>query len=359
MNDRPSTEARIAALITAYADGAPTGVDPAAMARLAASRADDRAWWGRSLSPLDRGLAVLLLVGSLIVALVAGMAAVGAGPFRRHATDLLTSRASVEPFVGLAPVGAPPSDPETGDLLVHFAGRPDALGEEFYRMWLYGDGRLIWTSEGGAGGRTLPNAVVEQRLTPQGVELVRSMVAAGTVRVRRPASAGDAGAIHGGPGVLWGSMTAADGGELVDIEWTPRLAEVLEDPVSWLPADAWADARIRGYVPSRYAVCAWTPGTAEQPEADSAVDRLPEAVRTLVLGTGTPIAGPTWDDGCYEVPTATAQAIAATLAGDRRRPDAMGVGPRFDFPTGDPSGQGISMDLVPITPHGDVVCNCG
>jgi hypothetical protein len=115
-------------------------------------------------------------------------------------------------FIGLPPEGAAPSKPETGILVdtyeVNGVGMPfDGLA------WLYADGRLIWYRffDGPAGRNGHSTGYLEQRLTAEGVELVRNR---GTYYDKDPL-------------------------------WLP----------GWLPQSAWQDQRIRAYVPSRFAVC--------------------------------------------------------------------------------------------------------
>jgi hypothetical protein len=101
----------------------------------------------------------------------------------------------------LPPEGAVPSSPETGNVIARFK-RP--IGP-FGWVFVYADGRVI--SNEVPGGMHF----VERRLTPEGVELVRS----GAVEPRQFLTAG-------GPS---------------------------------LPAGAWADPDARPYVSSKYAVC--------------------------------------------------------------------------------------------------------
>ena len=80
-------------------------------------------------------------------------------------------------FIGLPPIGATPSAPESGELVVY-------LDKHHYRAWVYADGRMIWQRDTlGPLGRKVPGGAnevtsgyLEQRLTPEGVELVRSAV---------------------------------------------------------------------------------------------------------------------------------------------------------------------------------------
>ena len=56
-------------------------------------------------------------------------------------------------FIGLPPVGATPSAPERGELVLHFYGRSathvrphprEGLWSPIFRVWVYADGRMIW-----------------------------------------------------------------------------------------------------------------------------------------------------------------------------------------------------------------------
>src|SRR6266508_3274319 len=94
-------------------------------------------------------------------------------------------------FIGLAPEGATPSAPQSGDLVVHWEGwiatlPPQRDGRDLFRAWAYADGRIIWARRDHVPGpnRGIPEGAnefnsgyLEQRLTPEGVELVRAAVA--------------------------------------------------------------------------------------------------------------------------------------------------------------------------------------
>ena len=81
-------------------------------------------------------------------------------------------------FVGLPPVGATPSAPESGELVIQYwldTDGPKGAGEA--RAWVYADGRLI----------TLRRGFLEQRLTPEGVELLRSEIVSAGLEHYQPA----------------------------------------------------------------------------------------------------------------------------------------------------------------------------
>ena len=82
-----------------------------------------------------------------------------------------------------------------------------------------------------------------------------------------------------------------------------------------------------------------------------ALDR--DAGATLYRG-GAPGAS-----ACYLVPTDTARAIARMLAAAGHQPDERNIGPHYELVTEGPSRHELWLDLVPMTPHGRIICNCG
>ena len=140
-------------------------------------------------------------------------------------------------FVGLPPVGATPSAPESGELVIKYwidTDGPKGTGEA--RAWVYADGRLI----------TLRRGFLEQRLTPDGVELLRSEIVSAGLEHLPPAP---------GPWIH-NVIDVRIGDRLVSFhaDFPERLRERLADPAAWLPTSAWADREIRAYVASRYSV---------------------------------------------------------------------------------------------------------
>ena len=140
-------------------------------------------------------------------------------------------------FFGLPPVGATPSAPESGELVIQYwvdTDGPKGTGEA--RAWVYADGRLI----------TLRKGFLEQRLTPDGVELLRSEIVSSGLEHYPPAP---------GPSIH-NVIQVRIGDRLVGYHasFPERLLERLADPASWLPASAWEDRQIRAYVAPRYSV---------------------------------------------------------------------------------------------------------
>jgi hypothetical protein len=142
-------------------------------------------------------------------------------------------------YVGLPPKGAQPSGPESSELV---AG--DVV---FHAGWVYvfEDGRVISNS-----GPPMPTGTVEQRLTPEGVELVRS----GAIR------ASDFICLDEGHGALW-----------------RRFSGCSQVPRHEIPPSAWEDSTLRPYVPYRYAI-----GLSDEP-----LGWYPMEVQDLLRGKET------------------------------------------------------------------------
>ncbi|HET7236925.1 MAG TPA: hypothetical protein VFK59_10900 [Actinomycetota bacterium] len=231
---------------------------------------------------------------------------------------------TVAPDAGWHGLGIPPeevalSTPAEGELIGQFA----EIHVGF--LFVYADGRVIWKVDGLAGG---DGRLAERRLTPEGVNLVRS------------------GAIQ---------------------------AEDLLPPsvLHGVPASAWADAESRPYAPPRYALCFARPdGDQEWPDVDPshAVDLLPTPAQALLRGKE-----PRWYEGagailafleglngddfpdppteCLELATEEARALDGILsdAGVERHvaPDSGDVS--FVLQHGDDR---IWIGFNPLFPHG-------
>ena len=250
-----------------------------------------------------------ILVSIAAAAAIAATAAVmGSGP----------SPADPPVLDSPAGAGAPVADPPVADAtLVASWG---AIHEGW--VLVYGDGRVIWYPDAGAGwypdsgvGRY---AIVERRLTPAGLELVRS----------------------GALGV--GQFNRA----------------------ALVPADVWAEAEWRPYVPAEYAVCHWEQGdTSGQWVAASAVfAELPPAARTLLRDRQRPFTGfsfaPAKDPPgllgpveCFALTTDEAdQLVEVSYRPDVQRYQDEGTFLRF-------VGERlvIEMSITPVMPHGEFV----
>jgi hypothetical protein len=235
---------------------------------------------------------------------------------------------------------------------------------------VYAAGRLIWDREGSlpTGASQHTTGFLEQRLTPEGVELLRSEA------LTTGLFGHDLTVVYGSGLTHWGSITVRQDGQLVQLDWdtpdgmalqerqdpsfdrpryrdaTPEQSSALErltarlaNPASWLPASAWQDREIRAYVPSRMAVCAnpsvYAPGFV-----------LPDRAKELLRNADV-------HDGCYVVTLAKARAIADALedAGLERVDPEWWQGYRID----NRSDYNMVFFLT-ILPHGEAICqSCG
>jgi hypothetical protein len=289
-------------------------------------------------------------------------------------------------FIGLPPVGATPSEPEGGKLLVWFWGKfaGDPPGKS--RVLVYGDGRLIVLR--GAripeGANPISSGFLEQRLTPDGVELLLKELLATGLFERDIHLLNNGSLEHG----YWGDIRVRNGERLVHVDWEDpggfpppegrlpaapeqaraldRVYELLADPAAWLPASAWADREIKGYVASRYEVCVGRDGFASGGLA-SDVAALPPAARELFrarrwtrversqssLRQTPPSAAP--GDYCAAATTEEARAFAEALA-ELERDDRVGS---HQLAYLVPRLRGVIW-FEPYLPHGETICTpCG
>ena len=298
-------------------------------------------------------------------------------------------------FIGLPPEGATPSTPESGEVEIFYWGHGDPGDKPGdgprIMAWVYADGRLISWRTGSdlpEGANPLSTGFLEQRLTPEGVELLRSEVTSTGLFDHDRGFVTD----RGGPRFV----DVRSGDRLVHVgvvrecanpnapcllpipgatNATPsqanalsRLNRRLSDPASWLPESAWADRDIRAYVASKYAVCysGWPPD--QQLERSRILALLPAAVRDL-LGGATLRQGPLFGEPgnfrpsyeyCSDLTTDEARAIAVALddAGLERGGDAYRLHYRIEAPGSRPGE--ASVDFEPYLPHGEIVCTvCG
>jgi hypothetical protein len=315
---------------------------------------------------------VVLAVAALVV-IIGTASAIGS------VRDFILDRG----FIGLPSVGATPSTPESGELVVRWEGgaaplSPQQHRSDIVRAWVYADGRIIWDrrpfhAKGGIpeGANEFTSGYVEQRLAPEGVELVRAAVAelldrsrtlvvtipaeeklwTGIANVRSalfvPKDYADNTGIVAAPdgdrharlhvrGIatkndhVRGDEVVADvvDGTLATPEQLSALRRVhalLTDPASVLPSSAWAVRKIRAYVPSHYAVCVNTSPPKDASELLSllparAADLLRDKSRTRSDGGVTKIYDGTDVDtpgviDCYKVETEDAREVADALSG--------------------------------------------
>jgi len=323
-------------------------------------------------------------------------------------------------FIGLPPIGATPSSPESGELVVEWFAfapslRPQKAGVDMVRTWVYADGRIIWDRRPHGPGAKIPEGAnafnsgyLEQRLSPDGVELVRAAVARLFDESRPLADtipALDDPWWGGHPfhsalwvpddyGSEWGIIAIPQddrlarlriqiAGERDDLNLagtlaTPeqlsalqRVAALLNDPSSVLPASAWAEQKVRAYVPSHYAVCI---DTSPPKTSSELLSMLPPRAAGLLQDQSRSrsegellegrengriaVAGRTVRD-CYRVETAEAREVAAALSGlvPERGSETYGLKWRVDTAIdGDPAESNeTDVSFEPYLPDGQIV----
>jgi hypothetical protein len=247
------------------------------------------------------------------------------------AASALAVRAFVldQGIVGLAPVGATPSTPKRGELVLDFTFAHTLGDPGRFQVLLYADGRLISERLGDPSGEGDATGLLEQRLTPGGVDLVRAEVmSTGLVDHDLHLTSGE--------GLYDGHIEFRSGDRLVHVTWgtatwagvdpdvarqspTPeqasaliRLDARLADPASWLPASAWEDPETRAFVPSGYQVC--YEGGVEV-GVDRVLTLLPPAAENMLRAQEKTRMFPYW---CSDLTNEEARALERIL-------DAAGV----------------------------------
>ena len=243
-------------------------------------------------------------------------------------------------FIGLPPEGATPSTPESGELVFSLWGSTDTIPRS--RVWVYADGRLIWWREAdlpyGANARS--TGFLEQRLTSEGVELLRSEIISS--------------------GRFGRDLDLADR-RIIDAQRDSHLGLLvarLLDPASWLPASAWRDQEIRAYVPTAFAIC--FDAGPEPIGVGRLLDLLPRPAADLLRTKHRTIE---FGVHCYEVTTEEARALADVFdeAGYRDTdPNPALYVLAYSVSAPDPINDEIPFSFQPVLPHGKVTCTpCG
>jgi hypothetical protein len=277
-----------------------------------------------------------------------------------------TGSTETEAIVALPTPGATPSAPEHGQLILNLGGGEGGIGST--AVWVYADGRLIWGDVGRLpDGAPTEGATgfVEQHLTPEGVEFLRTQVLSTGLFDH------DLALLREQPGFL--GIQVRNGDRLVRLTWavqerdasvaTPEQASTLEgisalidDPASW-PASAWEDEDLETFVPSNYQVALRVlsdDGSAPSLPVGAREWALLPASATDVLGLGRKV-----DPASYELTTDQTRALAEALneAGvEQLTPMPMGEAV-LRYRLDDPNDPGYSLYLFfgPVLPHGEAV----
>jgi hypothetical protein len=323
-------------------------------------------------APLRRRRSVVVLAVAAVVVVVVTASALAV---RTFIVD--------KGFVGLPPEGATPSAPATGELVLHFVGR-STTDERLTQVWVFADGRLIWARPGylpgGANGFT--TGLIEQHLTPAGVEQLRSEVLSTGLF--------DHDLDLSTKGFIWGEITARVDDHLVTVGWsnadlyssdrdaadrTPATAEqypalerldaLLPNPGLQLPASAWEDQAIRGYVPSYFSVCyEGLPEEVSDPQSDPSriLSLLPARAQAILDGKERTRkerqrgwgAGPYYPvrTDCSNVTTDEARELVSVLDASGLAQDGPEAGLAYSLDVPGPIPEIGSVTLEPVLPDG-------
>jgi len=288
-------------------------------------------------------------------------------------------------FVGLPPEGASPSSPEAGELVLSFVGRSTTDDHYMGQVWVFGDGRLIWARPSylPEGANDLTTGLLEQRLSPAGVERLRSEVVSTGLF--------DHDLALSSVRFIWGEIVARVGDRLVTVKWfnpdpygmdpdaatrtpaTPdqeraleRLDALLTYPGPRLPASAWEDKQIRAYVPSMFSVCyEGVPAEVSDPQSDPSrvLSLLPATAREILGGKDRTrhenlrgwAGGPYYPSrqDCSSVTTEEARAVVSAFdaAGLEREGPKHGLA--FSFDVEGPVRETGSVVIEPLLPDGE------
>jgi hypothetical protein len=326
---------------------------------------------GRWLIAAAAVIALVLLVAVAVLVADIGHNAIRTKPAARVPAP--TTLPAVLGWEGLVtPEGATPSTPETGELVAAMWSHASAGGDLV--LWVYADGRVIWSR--------YPTGWHEQRLTPEGVALVRAeILSTGLFDPDQPPPGSELGLDF----PFYGDIEVRNQDRLVyvprrpDQAWTnefDRLHERLRTLDSWLPPNAWQDPTIRTYVPSAYAICLSSNRDRfeNQPpiEPSSILSLLPAPAKDLLGGARhwrwhdlasedpgttkrmgpTPIAGQ-GNPHCFDVTPDQARVINQALDDAGIDHDAFGGDLIFRFDAPDPVSRTVGAILfLPYLPHG-------
>ena len=280
-------ERRLTVLLGRVADRVDTDVDAMAVTRLAATGALARGTgWTQPLE-VPRAWLWTAVALALAAAFSAGLLIGGSG--------------RSGPIVSASPTPGPTVMLASATVIAHYQGFHSGY------VYVYGDGLVLSLND-----RSGPWVLMERRLTPEGVDLVRS------------------GAVE---------PTAF-------LDGSPQL-----------PDSAWADSKVQPYKSPESAICFWSGASFAAPSR--ALSALPEPARALLRGkerTYTSDGYQRIEAECAEVTSTEARALAEILkvAGVELVPqDDGGFYGSIAVPA---QGSTAAYDLVvwnnPLLPHG-------
>ena len=259
----------------------------------------------QAMNAVGAGLVALVIALGAVTGVSALLRADGRRPAGPTSPTPPPSPSERVGFLGLPPEGALPSEPAIGELVLDFDGVDDLVEHDgdghTTSLFVYADGRFIWQKIGcdarpacepldvPEGATKLETGWLEQRLTPQGVELLRSAILATglfehdlELKAGRVVSGFAADVWKGGRNVrvAAGSTLGFAPATVEQVRALRDLHAILIDPGAWLPANAWKDRTIDAFVPSRYRVLLDFAGVGNRTPEDPTV--LPPAAKDLL-----------------------------------------------------------------------------
>jgi hypothetical protein len=375
MTTHPDLDRSISAWLVSEAPArAPDHLVEASRVRIRSTRQRRSGWQPRLLWPTPRidqwrsyaslavaaaAVVVIAVVGTSVAPTVPKAGSVPGLSSAQTSASASPSATARPSQVGLPPEGATPSVPERGELVLRLEGTASG---PLSMLWVYDDGRMIWHRFRGVPEDRIPGSIglYEQRLTPEGIAFLRSEILSSGLFDRDLARAREGRA-------PFLEIEVRNGARLIRATWATRenwkigqtapiateeearkltaLSALLRDPSSW-PSSAWQDRAIKGYVPTRYAIC--FRGVPQEIEPTRILSLLPTSAQLLLRSL--PANG-----NCSLVLTADARTLAQILddAGIRRAQGSSGrVWVRYLLrPAGGPDEVWISF--APVLPHGD------
>ena len=231
---------------------------------------------------LTNAIGVGIVAVIFALGMITGVGAILRADSKRPAIEPPKPPAAAPPngFLGLPPEGSPPSLPKESPLMISFDGGDDSGYGHVKSIYVYADGRFIWGKRGcdsrpelcdpldvPEAATTLESGWLEQRLTPEGIEFVRSKILATglfdgddlRLDVERNLSdwwtfSVEATGPHGLVSVV-ASHTDQEGWEPAspeEVRALHRLYDLFVNLEARMPATAWEEREIRGFVPSCY-----------------------------------------------------------------------------------------------------------
>jgi hypothetical protein len=277
-------------------------------------------------------------------------------------------------LIGLPPQ-VPPSTPRHGELVLSFMFGHTMGDPGRFDVNVYADGRVIWQRHAdrtsGADAYAVANStgLIEQRLTPEGVERVRSEVLStglldddlhfsstrglffGQISVRT----GD-----GFSRVTWGNASPDDSALTLpspeQAAALQRLDARLADLSSWLPESAWEDREMRPYVPSRYSLCYEAQrGVGLDRVLGSLPQQAEDVLRTWnrshTAFTPPGLGAVSVDIWCSDVTTDEARELARILEDSAAAQRYGGPALQYAIEQRNPSATDVSFVFLPLLPH--------